>query len=214
MEEGTPLHKQAKSTKNSFIAGLGILLIAGYFFTQSIQPNDPCRITKLQTSEIKVKGKERSRLRLLMNASYGKKAKSYARYVRVLNSSMYYEKDFKHKPWFVSLSTRFKSKRTAKSAYKYLKRKWSKKKAGHFVVDLNDRTVTWFKNSNYSKQCFIETVKLKREKHEIDKGTKGHKAEKKVAAKKKSRAKKRIARSKKSKKRKKSKSKRLYARRK
>ena len=144
-------------------AGLFLVLATGYYLLLPSLFKDPCGADQLKLASTSIEMKDRDHLKISMGFSYGSKLNRYLPRLKSAKSYTYYKKK-KSKPWLTYFSSGFKTRRSAKSAYNYLKRKWRGNKKNQYDVMLNGKTVTWFGNNRFTPQCFSKIVALEKER--------------------------------------------------
>ena len=143
----------------NFVIGFGVIFVlaTGYYVMQPGQAADPCKISDLKATHFDVGTQDKILLQIRMGHSFGEKLGRYTPHLKSVQSSTYY-KDDKRKPMISYLTTEFKGKKAARSAYKYLKRKWRSTKKKQYDVILHGKSVTWYTNNRMSAQCFTKAV--------------------------------------------------------
>lgn len=144
-------------------ASLFLVLAAGYYMVWPHVFNSPCETNKLKLSSTDIEVKDRDYLKISMGFSYGSQLKHFLPRLKTAQSNTYYKRK-KSKPWMTYFSSGYKTRRSARSAYNYLKKKWRKNKKNQYDVMLNGKTVTWFGNNRMTPQCFSHVVALEKER--------------------------------------------------
>lgn len=153
------------------LAIVGLLIVGGGFIYKAVKSaSDPCELAKLQTSQIEINAKQKSKLKLHLDYGFGKKLKKYLPYIQGIKTEVVSKKRWESRPAMVVLTTHFKSTKSAKSAYRYLQRKWEGKKKSEHEVVLKDKSVIWFRNSYSTNQCFYKAVNITKERLGIEAG--------------------------------------------